>query len=137
MSELSDFIYNGLDCQEFGKMMDARQGPTIVALIAAGGGLSGVNYTLLKGNDTPANNYTALQAAYTESKTTTPGGEPLSLQNRYTILLAPGSYYNGDDDLVLDTPYIDIVSLTGNADALCHILIKTDNIHLTGILGAI
>lgn len=75
------------------------------------------NYIVVSGNKTEVNNALELQAAYDLAKTKTPYGQALSSTNRFTIVIAPGTYsFNGA--FILDTPFIDIVSLTGNRDVI-------------------
>ena len=78
---------------------------------------SGTNWSFVYGNASHTANATELQSAYTTAKTTTPNGSPLSATNRFTIIVGSG-YYSFTSNLVMDAQFIDIVSLTGNADVV-------------------
>lgn len=73
------------------------------------GGLEGTNYIFVAANGTDTENATELQAAYDEAKTLSP-----SATNRITIIAANGYYNFGTDTFVMDTQFIDLVSLDGN-----------------------
>lgn len=70
-------------------------------------GLGGTNYVFVQANGTPTENAQELQDAYDLAKTMSP-----SATNRIAVIAAPG-YYNFNDFL-MDTEYIDLVSLDGN-----------------------
>jgi hypothetical protein len=73
--------------------------------------LEGTQYTYVYGNGTPTENATELQNAYTAAKAIS----GLSVTNRFKIIVGTGKYeLSGQFDI--DTQYIDIVSLTGDAD---------------------
>ena len=105
--------------------------------------LTGSNYRVVYANNTPENNAIALYSAYQFAKIQNPNALPKSESNRFVIFLAPGKYtFNGGfpTELDLDTPYIDIVSLSGEADVTITtiasfepIKISTSNIRLKGI----
>lgn len=78
---------------------------------------SGTNWSFVYGNGSHTANATQLQSAYTTAKTKTPNGSPLSATNRFTIIVGSG-YYSFSSNLVMDAQFIDIVSLTGNADVI-------------------
>jgi hypothetical protein len=78
-------------------------------LVASGGGLEGTQYVFVQANGTDTENATELQAAYTLATTMSP-----SATNRITIVAAPGNYNFGTSAFVMDTQYIDLVSLDGN-----------------------
>ena len=87
---------------------------------AASGGGGGGNdcckegtfYITVCADGTPAENAQEVLDAYTEAQTLTP-----TSQNVITILLSPGQYaFTGP--MVLDTPFINLVTLTGNRDAV-------------------
>jgi hypothetical protein len=77
----------------------------------------GTNWSFVYGNGSHTANATQLQTAYTSAKTKTPNGSPLSATNRFTIIVGSG-YYSFSSNFVMDAQYIDIVSLTGNADVI-------------------
>ena len=66
----------------------------------------------------PVVNGDALRAAKVEASLSTPYGHPLSVTNRFTLLLEPGSYDLTSTGLVHDTPYLDIVGIGGSAATL-------------------
>lgn len=97
--------------------------------------LSGTNYDVVFGTGTAAENATELQTKYTTAKAIV----GLSASNRYTIMVGPG-YYEFSSDFDVDTPFIDIVSLSGNRDVkltftnpLFSIMVMSDNVILKGI----
>lgn len=78
-------------------------------------------YKLLLANGTPSQNANSLREAYNEAKTITPNNQPLSDLNRFTIVIGPGLYDMETSKFVVDTPYIDIISLTGEPDAYVYV----------------
>jgi len=74
--------------------------------------LSGSNYTFVEASGTPSENGLSLSASYALAKT-----YPVSSTNRFSILAGPGKYEFGST-FILDTQYIDIISLTGEKDIL-------------------
>lgn len=105
--------------------------------------LTGSNYRVVYANNTPENNAIALYSAYQFAKIQNPNGGPKSDTNRFVIFLAPGRYtfnLGFPTELDLDTPYIDIVSLSGEADVTITSLatniplkVSTSDIKLRGI----
>ncbi len=73
--------------------------------------LIGTNYIFVNGKGNPTENATELQEAYDTAKTKSP-----SASNKITVVIAPGKYDFGATAFIHDTEYIDIVSLTGEAD---------------------
>jgi hypothetical protein len=73
---------------------------------------SGTNYLMVYGTGTPAENGAELQAVYNAAKAMSP-----SATNVITIAVAPGNY-NLNTYIKFDTSYINVVSLTGNADVI-------------------
>jgi hypothetical protein len=84
--------------------------------------LSGSNYIFVEANGTPTQNALLLSASYVAAKDLT-----LTSINRFSVLVAPGKY-QFTSDFILDTQYIDIVSLTGEKDVY---LIGTGSISVT------
>jgi hypothetical protein len=80
-------------------------------LIELSSTLMGTNYLMVYGTGTPTENATELQTVYNAAKAKSP-----SATNVITIVVAPGNYDFGAKAFVHDTAYIDIVSLTGDAD---------------------
>jgi len=76
--------------------------------------LSGPNYILIEGKGTPSENGQELYDTYLASITKTPNGLPLSDDNRYTILLAPG-VYQLPNVLLWNTDFIDLACIDGVA----------------------
>jgi hypothetical protein len=93
--------------------------------------LSGSNYTFVEANGTPTQNGLSLSASYELAKTTTPTGS-----NRFSVLLGPGKYEFANN-FNINTPYIDVVSLTGDRDVYVTgsstIVVGADNVYVRGI----
>jgi hypothetical protein len=121
-------------------------------LAQQGGGLEGTQYLFVTADGTDVENAAELQAAYDAAKTMSP-----SADNRITVVAAPGNY-KFPSTFVMDTEYIDLVSLTGNRDVIFDLegitdpfqfdpitfdiisigeclLIDTDNVFVKGIKG--
>jgi hypothetical protein len=90
-------------------------------------GLTGTNYIYVAANGTDTENATSLQAAYTKAKTMSPG-----LNNRITIIAAPGNYNFESTTFVMDTQYIDLVSLDGNRSIIFNSVSDLGTIQITG-----
>lgn len=106
--------------------------------------LRGQNYIVVYGNNqTIEQNGFELWNKYNFAKTTAPYGQPLSSTNRFTVFVAPGVYSLYSvmfPQLLLDTPYIDIISLSGEVDVFITstlvsipLLVDTSDIRLRGI----
>ena len=80
--------------------------------IGGGGGLEGTQYVFAAANGTDVENATELQEAYDTAKTMSP-----SVTNRITVICGNGNY-NFSSDFVMDTEYIDLVSLDGNRSVI-------------------
>ena len=92
--------------------------------------LRGQNYRVVYAkNLNPQQNGVELYNAYIFAKLQNPNGQPLSDTNRFVIFLSPGVYNFIGSDITLDTPYIDIVSLSGEADVFITSLVS--NIPIT------
>jgi hypothetical protein len=93
--------------------------------------LSGSNYIFVEANGTPIQNANYLTASYNLAKSTNPTGS-----DRFSVLLGPG-YYEFTNDFIIDTEYIDVVSLTGDRDVYITgsstIVIGADNVYVRGI----
>jgi hypothetical protein len=76
-------------------------------------GLEGTNYVYVAGDGTPTENGTELLSVYSDVKV----APFLSADNVMTIVIGPGLYKFGSE-FVLDTEYVNIVSLTGNPDVI-------------------
>jgi hypothetical protein len=102
--------------------------------------LKGQSYIVVYGNNlNPSLNGLELYNKYNLAKTATPYGAALSSTNRFTVLVAPGIYVLDTNDILLDTPYIDIISLSGEADIVISstvsnvpITVDTSDIRLRG-----
>jgi len=73
------------------------------------GTLVGTNYIYVSANGTDVQNATELREAYNTAKTMSP-----ALTKRITVVAAPGNYNFELNEFVMDTQYIDLVSLDGN-----------------------
>jgi len=127
-------------------------GSEYISQTIIGGGIGGTQYIFVKANGTDTENATELQAAYDTAKTMSP-----SADNRITVVAAPGTY-KFTNTFVMDTEFIDLVSLTGNRDVVFDLdgiidpfqydtdtfdvisigeclLIDTDNVFVKGIKG--
>jgi hypothetical protein len=82
---------------------------SIADLASGGGGISGTQYVYVTANGTDIENAAELQAAYTTAQGMSP-----SIINRITVVAAPGNYNFDASQFVMDTEYIDLVSLDGN-----------------------
>jgi hypothetical protein len=82
---------------------------------SGGGGIAfgGTNYIYVFANGTNTENATELQTAYNLAKTMSP-----SATNRITIVCGNGYYNFGSTTFVMDTQYIDLVSLDGNRSVI-------------------
>jgi hypothetical protein len=92
--------------------------------------LSGSNYIFVEANGTPIQNGNYLTASYNLAKSTNPTGS-----DRFSVLLGPGKY-EFVNNFIIDTPYIDVVSLTGDRDIYftgSTIEISADNVYVRGI----
>jgi len=96
-----------------------------VSAIASGGGLEGTNYIYVAANGTDVENAAELQAAYTTAQGMSPW-----YTNRITIIAAPGYYNFGSTPFIMNTDYIDLVSLDGNRSIIFNSSIPTGNIIL-------
>ena len=74
-----------------------------------GGGIEGTNYIGVMAAGTDVENAAELQAAYDTAKTMSP-----SVSNVITILAFPGNYNFGSSPLVMDTEYINLVSVSNS-----------------------
>jgi len=106
-----------------GTALDASQGTVLRMMIEEPkSGLQGSNYILLKGDSYDSNvNAAELQDAYTNAR-----DYSSDATNRFTIIVPPSNYTFGTNKFTVDGQWIDIVSLTGNADVMI------DGINITG-----
>ncbi|WP_292892586.1 hypothetical protein [Nonlabens sp.] len=79
---------------------------------SVGGGLEGTQYVFVAANGTDLENGAELQAAYVTAQ-----GMTTTADSRITIIAAPGNY-NLSSELIMDTNYIDLVSLDGNRSVI-------------------
>jgi len=92
--------------------------------------LSGSNYIFVEANGTPIQNGNYLTASYNLAKSIN-----LTGSDRFSVLLGPGKY-EFINNFIIDTPYIDVVSLTGDRDIYftgSTIEISADNVYVRGI----
>jgi len=107
------------------------------------GGLEGTNYVYVAADGTDVENAAELQAAYNTAKTMSP-----SIDNRIVVICGPGKYkFPKENYFILDTEFIDVVSLTGNRDLIIYktnannnlasnsnnILVNVNNVFVKGI----
>ena len=96
--------------------------------------LKGRNHLLVIGDNTLEHNALELKQTIDLAKQILPNRVARSATNQMNIMVAPGNYSFGATKLVLDTPYINLVSLTGNCDVLIDgISITGNNIFVRGI----
>jgi hypothetical protein len=108
--------------------------------LAAREQLRGNNYIVVYGNNnTPQQNGIELLSKYNFAKIVFPFSQPKSDSNRFTVFVAPGVYVLDFVDITLDTPYIDIISLSGETDVVISstisnvpFLVDTSDIKLRG-----
>ena len=91
-----------------------------------GGNLEGTNYIVVTANGTAVENAAELQSAYNQAVIFSP-----SITNRFTIVAAPGYYDFGVSPFIMDTQYIDLVSLDGNRSVIFNSAAKNGTISIT------
>lgn len=115
-------------------------------------GLVGTNYLFVPANGTPTENGVSLINSYNQAKTMSPSS------NNIINVVVPSGEYGFNGTFTLDTPYINLVSLTGNSDVIFDridlldpvvidpetndpseigicLMIDTDYVHVKGIKG--
>jgi hypothetical protein len=104
---------------------------SLLFLSSSIGTLNGLNSFFVQANGTPLQNGYSLIDSYNTAKTTAPTGS-----NRYAVLLGPGNY-EFTQSFNINTPYIDVVSLTGYKDVYITgsntIQVSADNVYVRGI----
>lgn len=133
---------NNLDANKTGSALDATQGKILKDLIlnlspgstGSTGDFApatGNKFITVKGyNSNPGDNGLELVNAYNLAKTMS-----LSPGNEVNIIIYPG-YYGLNSPFILDTPYINLISSTGNLDVrigFYGVTVNTDNIKLYGL----
>ena len=97
-----------------------------------GGGLGGTQYVFVAADGTDIENAAELQAAYVTAQGMSP-----SATNRITVIAAPGNYNFDSASFVMDTSYIDLVSLDGNKSIVFNgsntIEITTNDVFVRGV----
>ena len=105
------------------------------ANVVDGGSAEGTYYRVVKANgNNPAQNGSELLNTYAEVKALAPSLD-LNTKKRFTIYV-PAGLYDISEDLPLDTPYIDISSLSGEMDVNItsnRVKVSVDNIKVTGL----
>jgi hypothetical protein len=81
----------------------------IIDTVSAYVGLGGTQYVFVAADGTDVQNAAELQAAYVTAQGMSP-----SITNRITVIAAPGSYNFNSANFIMNTDYIDLVSLDGN-----------------------
>ena len=122
--------HNGIDYQNTtGANSEPGVGSDWVVLDLIGG-IGGTQYYYVAGNGTPTQNATELQTAYDLAKTIS----GLSATNRFKIIVGTGKYeFTGQ--FLINTQYIDFVSLTNDADVefTNGISVTANNVFLKGL----
>lgn len=77
--------------------------------------ITGENFVFIPTNGTPTENGSELLTKYVEATTKTPNGLPLSEDNRYTILLSPGTYELQLPGIACITDFVDLACIDGTA----------------------
>jgi hypothetical protein len=103
----------------------------LAAAIGGGGGLEGDSFLYVEANSgSELSNGSVLLSVVQQAAFTEPYGSPLSATNRITVLVPPGTYDLNTSPLTLTTPFVDVVSLTGNRD----VIIKTSPFTLSAVI---
>jgi hypothetical protein len=91
-------------------------------------------YILVRANSSPENNATELYNAYVFAQ-----GQDPAISNRFTIIASPG-YYEFGDTFIMNTQFIDLVSLDGqrsikfsSVNPVGTIRIQADNVFIKGV----
>lgn len=77
----------------------------------------GESYVVVKNGNDILQNGLNLIAAYEEAKQITPHGSPRSASNRVVVILVPGIYDLGINELALDAEFIDLIGLSTRREA--------------------
>lgn len=111
-------------------ILSAEQGKELKELIGNKQNIKGTNYSYVTGAGTAIDNGIELQEAYNLAKQIV----GLSATNRYKIIVGTGKY-EIPGQFVINTQYIDIVSLTGDADVefANGIDVTANNVYLKGL----
>lgn len=117
---------------KYGILTTLNNEPTI----PQGSELEGTNYVYVAANGTDVENAAELQAAYITAQAMSP-----SAANKITIIAAPGYYNFGITDFIMDTQWIDLVSLDGNRSIIFNsftginggILVNAHNVFVKGV----
>jgi hypothetical protein len=109
----------------------------IIDTVSAYVGLGGTQYVFVAANGTDLQNAAELQAAYVTAQGMSP-----SITNRITVIAAPGNYNFSTANFVMNTDYIDLVSLDGNKSIVFNgsntIEITTNDVFVRGVdVGAL
>lgn len=136
---LSSFIAHDLTETGTTKILGAEMGAELYQMILTGGtgnGLLGAKYTFVQANGNAMQNMAALISAYASFTSSDPG----TPRQPKTIILGPGEYYNMDVSgntipFLVNKEGVDIVTLTGNADAIfvTGINVTANNVYIKGI----
>lgn len=77
-------------------------------------GLAGEAFVMVNAGSDPVENGLKLLAAHAQAAALTPHGLPLSSGNRASVLLPPGQYDLGAEQLLLDADFVDIEGLSSD-----------------------
>ncbi|CAN2040148.1 hypothetical protein GMMP15_1580001 [Candidatus Magnetomoraceae bacterium gMMP-15] len=100
---------------EFNSKADAAEYTAAIALkanISDTLSMNGSAYIIVQITDDPLINGTNLISAYNQVKALTPHGEDLSATNRAVVIVPPGKYDLGSNQLVMDGEFVDLVGLS-------------------------
>lgn len=78
--------------------------------------LKGTAHVLVQTTSSATQNGLNLLSAYAKAKLLTPNGQPLSATNRAVVLVPPGHYDLGTEQIVLDSNFIDLAGLSTSRD---------------------
>ncbi len=92
----------------------------------------GEAHVLVTVTSSATTNGTNLLAAYAQAKALTPHGEALDWSNRAVVIVPPGKYDMGANQLTLDTNFVDLIGLTTARDT--QYIYGTSNGPGTGVL---
>ncbi|MBX7244516.1 MAG: hypothetical protein K1X53_03400 [Candidatus Sumerlaeaceae bacterium] len=132
----SIFASNGvwLNANVDGTDVTPRRRVTPVAFALNALPSSGPAYVVAEVTASASTNGSNLIAAYNRAKALTPHGQPLSADNRAVVLVAPGNYDLGTNQLVMDTEFVDIAGISSARDDQYIYGLGTANGVTTGVL---
>lgn len=131
INDNTEYVLNNDGANSIIQISDVNQYVVLSSQSGGGTTFGGTNYIYVYANGTDTENATELQTAYDLAKTMSP-----SATNRITIVCGVG-YYNFSSSFLMDTDYINVVSLDGNRsiifNGLGSIIIQGDYVFVKGI----